>query len=406
MKIIHVNKFFDLHGGAEVYLHQLMDAQKNAGHDVHVFSTKSLRNLPSKDARYFVERFDLDKREGFGKDLHKARNFLWNTEARESLCRMIRDLEPDVVHLHNVYHHLSSSVLAAIRDAKLPCVMTLHDYKLASPNYSMFDAKGICEHGKGGHYWKIVTHRCLQPDFFGNALAVFEMWMTKYRQAYEKTVDRFLCPSLFIKNKMIEWGEPADKMRYVPNPAEFPDEPATRGGGFVLYAGRLSPEKGLAGFIKAATRVPELHVKIAGRGPEEAELKKLARSSGPARIEFLGFVAPEKLKEIRDQAEAVVLPTISYENASGSLLEAMADGLPCLATKIGGNPELIKDGENGFLVKPGDVDGWETALREFQNLSADQRTAMGTVGRERIKANHLWSQHLQRVLECYKEAGA
>jgi glycosyltransferase involved in cell wall biosynthesis len=406
MKILHVNKFFDFHGGAEVYLHGLIAAQEEAGHDVHVFSTRGMGNRPSKDGKYFVTRYDLDRREGWLKDAKKAANFIWNLEAQSSFRRMLHDVKPDVIHLHNIYHHLSSSILAPIRSAGIPCVQTLHDYKLANPNYSMFCHDHICEHAKGGRYWEMVKHRCMGPSLWSNLLAVKEFWMTKCRQSYERTIDLFICPSRFMKNTMIEWGEPAKQMRYVPNPTDLPDEPAPSGGGYLLYAGRLSAEKGLKSFIEAASEVPELPVKIAGRGPEEQALRSLASKLHASHIEFLGFLPSRELARVRHHAEAVVLPTISYENASGALLEAMADGLPCLATRIGGNPELVEDEINGFLVTPGDVEDWVHTLQRFSALPAAARREMGERGRQKIIKNHLWSTHLKRLTQCYEEAGA
>ena len=158
-------------------------------------------------------------------------------------------------------------------------------------------------------------------------LAALEMYFTKTTLAYEKTVNLFLCPSKFMKEKMEDWGEPAGKLRYAPNPAELDKEPAPLGGGYLLYAGRLSPEKGLENFIKASVTIPELPVKIAGKGPELPTLEKIVKDSGVAHIEFLGFVPPERLKEIRRRSDALILPTISYENASTSVLEAMASGI-------------------------------------------------------------------------------
>jgi len=406
MKILHVNKFFDFHGGAEVYLHRLMRAQELAGNEVHVLSTRSEQNAASIDARYFVQRFSLDRKEGAARDLQKAVNFIWNRDARRSMERMIREIRPDVIHLHNLYHHLSSSVLSPIRASGIPCVQTLHDYKLACPNYRMFVEGKPCERCHGGKYLNVVRHRCLFPSFLPNVLAAMEMGMTKGRQSYERTVRMFLCPSHFMKNKMEEWGEPPSKMAYLPNPVDLPETTAARGGGYLLYVGRLWPEKGVESFLRAAMQIPEMPVKIVGRGPEEERLRSLVRENGASHIEFLGFQPPVEVARIRQRAEAVVLPTVMYENASGTLLEAMADGLPCLATKIGGNTELVDDEQSGFLVLPNATDDWLRILRRFQALPIEIRRAMGERGREKIQSSHLWSDHLNRLQTIYREVGA
>ncbi len=403
MKILHINKFFDLHGGAEIYMHRLMEMQRAFGHEVHAFSTKSPKNVHSEDEKYFVTRYHLDQPHPLKTQLKIAKNFLWNTEAKKALARMLDDVRPDVIHIHNIYHHLSTSILSEIRKRHIPTVMTLHDYKLAAPNYGMFDHGAPCERSKDGKYYQVILHRCLSPKLFPNVLAAIEMYFTKTTLAYEKTVNLFLCPSKFMKEKMEDWGEPAGKLRYAPNPADLDTEPAPLGGGYILYAGRLSSEKGLDNFLRAAVTIPELPVKIAGKGPELEKLERIVKESGAAHIEFLGFVAPEKLKEIRRRADALFLPTISYENASTSVLEAMASGIPSIVTRIGGNPELITDGENGFLVIPNDVKDWQRNLRRFQALSLEARRAMGEKGRKKIKNGRTWQQHTERILGFYKE---
>ncbi len=385
-------------------MHGLIRELEQRGHDVHAFSTRGVKNLPSKDEKYFVTRYHLDRPNDPITTLKIAANFLWNLEAKKAFAKQLDEVKPDVVHLHNLYHHLSSSLLPEIRKRHIPCVQTLHDYKLITPNYGMFDHGAPCERSKGGKYYNVILHRCLSDKFLPNTLAALEMYYTKGTQTYERTVSFFLCPSKFIKEKMEDWGEPAGKLRYIAAPTDWIDEPATRGGGYLIFAGRLSVEKGLESFINAAAKVPELPIKIAGRGPEEEKLKKLVKEKGAHHIEFLGFVSPDQLKRLRDRAEALVLPTLSYENASGSVLEAMASGLPCLVTRTGGNPELIEDGVNGFLVKPGDVEDWLRALRRFQATTPEVRDQMGLKSREKIKAKHLWNDHVDKVLESYKEA--
>lgn len=317
------------------------------------------------------------------------------------------DFKPDVVHLHNIYHHLSDAILKPIRMRKIPCVQTLHDYKVAGcANGMMFTEGAACERCKGGNYANAIKYHCMSASLLPNVLAAMEMGVAKARQSYEKTVGFFLCPSRFMKEKMEDWGEPPGKLRYVPQPMNLPDEQAPGGGGYLLSVGRLQFEKGLASFIEAAAMVPEFPVKIVGRGPEEERLKSLARSKGANHIEFLGVLPPDEVTKIRRRAEAFLLPTLLYENASIALLEAMADGLPCLATRIGGNPELVEDGANGFLVQPGDADDWLRVIRRLQACPSDVRQKMGLIGRDKVSADHSWGNHLDQVMMSYRDAGA
>ncbi len=403
MKILHIHKFFDLKGGAEQYLHRLLERQAAAGHEVHVLSTRSVRNLPSPDAKYFIHQYDFSRAEGPGTDAKKALAFLWNGEARRTTARIIREVRPDVIHLHSIYHHFSTSILGAIRKSGVPCVQTLHDLKLGCPNYKMFTEGSACERCKGGKYWNPILHHCLSPSTSANVLAGIEMTFTKMTKAYERTVARFICPSSFYERKLVEWGEPAGKFSVLPNPTDIPPSAATGGGGFLLFAGRLSVEKGVETLLRASARVPSLPLYIAGTGPEEGRLHHVARSLDLAHVRFLGFVPPAELEKRRRTAEAVVAPSVWYENSPLSVLEAMGEGVPVLASEIGGLPELVVDGENGLLAPPGDVDAWSRMLERFHTQDASARRAMGEKGRLRAQATHSWDVHIRGLEEIYQK---
>lgn len=402
MRILHINKFFDHHDGVDIYLERLIQHQTSAGHDVHVLATRSADNIASSDQASFIHRFDFSKSEGVKKDAQKALAFLWNREARDTVARTIASLKPDVVHLHNIYHHLSSSILAPIRTSGVRCVQTLHDLKLGCPNYSMFTQGAVCERCKGGKYWNAITHRCLFPWTIANVLGAVEMTATKIASSYERTVHRFITPSQFYRDKLIEWGEPASKFSVILNPADCSASSASLDGNYLLYAGRLEDGKGVECLIRAAATVPHLPIKIAGAGPEAERLRHLARSLGASHISFLGFVRGEELSSIRRRAQAVLVPSIWYENGPLTVLEAMSDGVPVIGSDIGGIPELVEHAKEGWLVAPNDVGAWARALESWCHVSHSDRLAMGVAGRARILSRHGWSGHLAALEREYR----
>ncbi len=397
MKILHVNKFFDAHGGAEVYMHRLMSRQRDAGHEVHAFSTRSVGNMASEDSRFFISRSKLE--------MGDALNFIWNREARSSMQRALKEIQPDIVHIHNIYHHISTSILSPIRALKIPCVQTLHDYKLACPNYKMYTEGLPCERCKGGNYFEAVKHNCLTSSFAGNVLAAIEMGFTKSTQAYEKNIDTFICPSQFMANKMIEWGEPANKIRVILNPAEemgidmlgmhVPKK-------YVLAIGRLSPEKGFDIAIRAIQATPGIFLRIAGSGPMEESLKKISARN----VEFIGYADKAKLYTERSQAVALVVPTLMYENSPLVVLEALSQGLPVIASRIGGLPELIEHNVSGYLVKPGDAGELAAAISRISTLSESDWKKMSDAARLSVEKNHSWHNHLKQIFQIYADVGA
>lgn len=403
MKILHVNKFFDLNGGAEVYLHSLIKKQQEAGHEVHAFSTRSERNLPTVDKNYFITRYAYDKAEGVFLDLKKAKNFVWNTEAEKAFERQISDIQPDVVHLHNIYHHLSTSLLKVINRRSIPCFQTLHDYKLACPNYKMFVGGRPCERCRGGKYYNAVCHDCL-GGFWPSLLASSEMYMTKFFQSYEKAVTRFICPSEFMRRKMEDWGEPPGKLAYLPNPVlQVKELSALRGTGDYVYVGRLSAEKGpevlIRAFLRAQTQVKLL---VIGDGPQKYDLHKLVERSGSDKVEFLGFMDSVRVSENVSKARALIQPSLMYENSSLAVLEALARGTPVIASDLGGLPELVQDGLDGFLVEPGKIESLIEAVNQMETFTLEQRLEMGAAGRELVDRKHTWEKHLAGLEGIYR----
>ncbi len=405
MRILHVNKFFDLKGGVEHYLHGAIERQRARGHEIAVLSTRGPSDLPAPGPASFVARNELRTRGGLVRDAKVAADFVWNREAKREMEGMIARFRPDVVHLHNVYHHLSTSILAPIRKAGVPCVQTLHDLKLACPNYLMFTEGAPCERCKGGKYYEAVRHRCLAADLLPNILAAAEMGFTKFTQSYERTVSAFICPSQFFADKLAAWGEPPSKMRVLPNPGTVASEPAPLDGDYVLFAARLSIEKGAEMLVKAAALAPEAKVKFAGIGPREAAARSLAESLGAKNVEFLGFVHPSALGPMKRHAKALLSPSVWYENSPLTVLEAMGEGVPIAASRIGGLPELVDDGKTGWLAPPNDVEAWGKLLRDIWATPTSRLQEMGAANRERLAERHDWGKHLDALERFYSEAG-
>ncbi len=348
-------------------MHELSRRLTERGHEVHAFSTRSPKNLQSADKDFFVHRYNYDRKEGISKDAKKAINFIWNREAKEALESQVTEIKPDVIHLHNIYHHLSSSILSVIRKHKIPCVQTLHDYKLACPNYKMYTQGSVCERCKGGKYYNAILHKCLFPGLAPNILAAAEMSLTKITHSYERTVKAFICPSKFMLDKMVDWGDPPGKLTYLPNPVEIPTQVSgNRGHGAYAVIGRLYPEKGIETLIRAVARVPSVKLDIVGEGPDRNKLESLANQIAQGRINFVGFQTGEELKRIRREAKALCIPSVWYENAPLTALEAMAEGVPLIASDIGGLPELVTDGVSGFLAKPDSIESWIEALDKWK----------------------------------------
>lgn len=399
MRILQVNKFLYPKGGAESYLFGLSQALVAAGHEVAFFGMDHPGNPDLPYRKYWVKNVDFKQAKGLDK-LKAAPRLIWNQEAKRNFRHLIAEFKPDIIHCHNIYHQLSPSILPEAKKAGIPVVMHLHDYKLISADYLMFHDGKPCERCAGASLWHCVRHRCY-GSYSASGLVALETWLNRdILDVYRRNVDRYISPSRFVERMFVQAGYPADRIKQVPNfivPAEFVPENEEKD--YLLYFGRLSREKGIDVLIKALAGTNHT-LKIAGAGPEEGKLRDLARSLGLAgQVEFTGFQDQAQLNHLIREAKAVIFPSIWFENAPLSLLESLARGKICLASNIGGMPEVIEHGDNGLLFKPGDpqsireaIDSLPTIHRDWMKKAAYEKSKGYAIGKI-----------IPRILEIYEE---
>jgi len=353
MKILLVNKFFFSFGGSETAFFQTAKLLREKGHEVIFFSMAHPKNLESPQAPYFVSRVDFEKMKGWREWLRGAKRILFGSDARAKLDELVRREKPDIAHLHNIYHHISPAIIGTLKNHGIPVVMTLHDYKTICPAYKLFSRGKICEKCRRSRFFWCFLKKCVKKSY-GKSL-VCSLEAALHRTAYRR-VDRFISPSLFLLRKAREMGFPPE-CTYIANFTALPPfaPPPRSAEAPIVFFGRLVEEKGVSLLITAMSGLPAACL-IIGDGPENDVLQAQAQRSPDARIRFLGHQPFPALEAIIKQASLVVVPSIWYENNPFAVMEAFALGVPVVAARIGGIPELVIDGETGLLFRAGDSD--------------------------------------------------
>jgi glycosyltransferase involved in cell wall biosynthesis len=214
-------------------------------------------------------------------------------------------------------------------------------------------------------------------------------------------VQVFVCPSRFMAGRMAAAGVFPERLRWIPHfVAPVPERSGVEGGESVVFAGRLSPEKGVDTLIEAVGRVPAVRLHVAGEGPDRGRLEDIADRTAGGRVRFLGRLDANEVDAVINDALAVVLPSRWYENQPMIVLEAFARGVPVVVTDIGGTPELVRHGVDGLLVPPDDADALAAALR---TMADDPARAQA---RERALSDFAPDVHLARLDHAYAEAAA
>src|SRR5215207_6367627 len=229
----------------------------------------------------------------------------------------------------------------------------------------------------------------------------------------EHSAEAVLAITPRLSRLLVSDGVEEDRIHLIPpgvNPSLFegPFEDPFSGVGKprVLFVGRLAPQKGVRALVAAAglLKDPRAQVLLVGDGPERLALEREAERLGVGgRLHFVGFLAHDRLPAVMSHADLLVLPSL-YEELGTVLLEAIQVGLPIVASKTGGIPDVIKDGVNGLLVPPSEP---EALAHAINRLLADRKLARRlSEGAQARAKDYDWEVLAERVLRVYQDVTA
>ncbi len=419
MKILQIHKYYSRKrgGGSVTAFFETKKLLEEKGHQVIVFSMKDETNESSSYEKYFVEHFDLNKLNFFQK-LAKIPKIIYNKEAQEKLQELINREKPEIAHIHNIYHYITPAIFHTLKENNIPIVYKLSDYKAICPNYKLFNKGQICEKCKGKKYYHCFPNRCIKKSLAFSFVGMLEAYAHNFKKSYEQ-IDLFLAPSDFMKNKCIEFGISSEKIKVLRNTMavknlKLKQEPKEKN--YFLYLGRLSEEKGVDRLIKAVSILkknthfpPKADFKnsnflyIAGRGPEEKRLKKLAKELNlEYEIKFLGGIYDFKRNQIIANAKFVVLPSIWYDNSPNVISEAGLLGRPLIVSDRGGSKEMVLNKESGLIYKADSVRELTEKIHFMLELDSEERKQMGEKQKKFIEKINDQENYYNNLMEIYQ----
>lgn len=402
MRILLANKFLHPRGGAERAVLGLGMALARRGHEVSWFGMQHADNAVAGAGVAVVRARDYHA--AGARRFRDAAAMLYSFAARRQFEALLRRARPQVVHLHNIYHQLTPSIIDAARAHCVPVLMTAHDYKLVCPRYDLLRRGLPCDACIHEGVLTCVRFRC-GGSWAASAWLAAEALLHQLRDSYGG-VRLFLAPSRFMAAMLAHGGIEPARLRYLPNfaAAEAPGSVSQAPERFV-YGGRLSAEKGVRTLLRAAARLRRGTLVVCGSGPLEAEVRVLAASAPAGRVELRGHVSTTVLWQEMQRASFTVLPSEWFENAPFAVLESMALGRAVLASPMGGVPELVVPGETGDLVAAGDVEAWREALESA--LAAPTRMyGLGEGARRFTQERLSLATHLEAMERVYEEVRA
>lgn len=391
-KVLIVNKFYYSRGGDCVYAMNLERLLRDNGHQVAIYAMNHPENIESSYTPYFASTVDFSS--GLDGKIKALARVLGFGDIVKSFSHILDDFKPNVVHLQNIHSYLSPRLAQLAHSRGIKVVWTLHDFKLICPSYSCLrDGKPceLCFENK----INVIKTRCMKGSHVASVIAYIEA-LRWNQDVLERYVDKFICPSKFMYEKMVGCGFNKNKLEHLCNFVD-PDKCKVitqEREDYYCYVGRLSREKGVETLLSVAAKLP-YRLKIAGDGPLVEELRKNYVSF--SQIEFLGRLNAPQVAELLSKARLLVMPSECYENNPLGVIEALCAGTPIVGANIGGIPELF-DSETGIAFVCGDAESMSLKIQSALSKTWDN---------QRIKENSLkrFSQekYYKDLLKIYRK---
>lgn len=379
MKILLIDVYNYHKGGAETVCFNTGRALVDRGHKVIYFTLKWKENNPSPYNKYFPE--SKETRKGPFKQVKNGVNYFYHFEAAKKIEKLIVDEKPDLAHIHLLWGQITPSIFPVLKKYNIPIVFTVHDYRIVCPAYTFRDGSGrICEDCMGKLFYKCFTHTCCKGS---KILSIIMMAEQYFRNRFFNPA-KYIAGFIYVSNFARDIHE-----KYMPEIKEIPhitlynfaesivSKPkCCPKDKYFLFFGRLSYEKGVITLLKAVKDIPGCKLKIVGTGPKENELKEFTMTYKMNNVEFLGYKKGTELTELVSNAYCVVIPSEWYENNPMTIIESYSVGTPVIGAKIGGIPEIIINGQTGFLFESGNFDDLKNKIQIAMKLSQDEYKAL------------------------------
>ncbi len=384
MRVIVCHNYFRERGGEDRVFEDELELLRANGVDVVPFI---------KNNRDF---------EGFWDTTKIAVRTPWNRRTSKEIEDLVVRTKADVVHFHNWLPQISPAGFYAARRAGAAVVQTLHNYRWACPKGIMFRDGDVCEDCMGKTVpWPAIRHLCYRDSLAGSMFISTTIGLHNVLRTKERAIDAFIAPGTFIRDKLTMAGIPAEDIFVKPLFTKDPG-PGSGEGGYVMYLGRLSPEKRIDTLLAAWKRLDgKVPLRISGNGPQRS-LVEQAAATDPS-ITYLGFAPDEALDALLGDARALVFTSGTYEAQPVSILETYAKGTPVIAANMGAMSELVEDGVTGWHFRPGDPDDLARVVAAAFDGATDL-TSIRTAVRNKYLENYTPEPNYARLMEVYEIA--
>lgn len=347
--------------------------------------------------------------DGVVKKLGVAVDCIWSRRWHREFRQMLQTSRPDVVHIHNFFPLISPSVYYACRREGVPVVQTLHNYRLLCSSAEFYRDGKVCEECLHHGLRRGVRYGCYQGSRMGTAALSLMLGVHRRLRTWNDMVDCYIALTEFARQKMIDGGLPADRIRVKPNfvlpdPGTRLTDPRERDGEYALFVGRLVQAKGVLSMMKAWKQMPRhVPLMIAGDGPCREQIESELKDGKLPSVTYLGRLSrPDTLATMK-KARFLIFPSEWYEGFPVTIAESFACGIPVICSRLGSMQEIVTDGLTGVHFQAGDAEDLAKKV-QWAWEHPDEMEAMGRLARREFETKYTAARNIEMLEEIYQFA--
>ncbi|MEM7062781.1 MAG: glycosyltransferase [Cyanobacteria bacterium P01_B01_bin.77] len=328
---------------------------------------------------------------------------LWSVEDYKSIRALIQREKPSLLHVQNHFPLISPAIYYAAKKEKIPVIQTLRNYRLFCLNAYFFRQGRVCEKCLGqAAPLSGIQHKCYRNSRAGSIVVSSSIALHRLIKTYVRKVDLFIALTEFAKQKYADNGIPRDKIVLKSNFVDPDPKIGTGNDNFVLFVGRLSPEKGISTLLRAWKQLGNhISLHIIGSGPLEPEVRKATTTH--LGIEYLGPRPVQEVQEIMGQAKALIFPSLWYEGMPRVIIEAFAKGTPVISSKLGAMTTMVTHQKTGLHFCVGNAEELVKQIR-WMIEHPSQWQEMRLLARQKFEVNYNAESSYHRLIEIYNQA--
>ena len=383
MKILIAHNHYQLSGGEDNVVHSEKNLLLSRNHNVCSFESQN------------------SSIKGFYQKLKVALNTHYSKRSAIRFRNVLIQESPEIVHIHNLFPIITPSILDVCKEFNIPTILTLHNYRLICPNALLYRKSNICELCVTNSTFYAIIHKCYKESLLGSLITSHMVDHHRRIKTWHNKVDRFIVLTEFAKGLLGKGGIPKEKMSIKPNfiskpPSNYTRNKTQRKG--ALFVGRLSVEKGVKTLLKAWEKT-NIQLSVAGEGPLSAITNNFKNNN----INSIGYISPSSVSDLMQCCSFLIFPSECYEGFPMVIVEAFANGLPVIASRLGGMVELVENGKTGFHFTPGDSDDLSVKVR-WMHEHPDECRKMGQNARQVYEQKYTPEKNYRMLMSIYQSA--